>query len=501
LPRLLILDRREAWLDEACTGLFAASDTVADLFAKLVPESHPPLYYLFMQAWTGLFGYSDAVLRLPSVLGGLALVFLVWKIARLLELNAFYRVLAAGAAALMPVLIYYSVEAKSYTILWALMLVALHECLLLVRPDSRRPLWPAVLALTAAAYTHYFGLLALLAPLALLAFGPARRRALVLVALPLALYLPWALGFFAGQAASGGTAWLARYQLGVGDMLLATLRIFTGSGPYPTYLGELAALKGSGPLGMVLVFTPAEASLLLLLPGAWDLPRLRELRLLVVFFLASLLLPLLYSLYRPMYLPGRYELGSLAPFLLLWVLGLRLLWSRLPRRQWPLLVQRGATLVTLLGLLAVATAGFRQYVYLPPEGRPGQQVAAALGTMPPKTGLVVTGLSFAPVAWALRTGGVAEQPRAFPPSVEVHPGWYDALADADPGLRQQADELVTGFTGRPVLLVGRRGQGALAYENRHWNLLEDTFTARGWTLESRLGFSGLSAALLVPTMP
>jgi hypothetical protein len=501
VPRLLVLGRREAWLDEACTGLFAASDTVGVLLQKLIPESHPPLYYLLMYGWTGLFGYSDVVLRVPSLLGGLAVVWLVWKIARVLELGAFYRILAAGAAAFMPLFVYYSVEAKAYTILWALTLAVLHECLLLARPGSRRPLWPVILALTAAVYTHYFGLLAFLAPLWLLAFGPSRRRALVILGLPSLAWLPWALAFLGGQTASGGTAWLARYQTGTVDLLLTSLRLFSGSGPYPGYLGELAAIGGSGPLGMVLVFTPAVAALLYLLPGAWGEERLAELRLLAFFFLASLLVPLLYSLHRPLYLPGRYELGSLGPFLLLWVLGLRLLRSRLPALAVPTVLRRALTGLALGVGLVLGAWGLPAFLRGEQPPRAYQELSQAVQSVGPQTRVLVTGLSYAPVAWALKAHGVPGVPQAFPPALEVHPGWYEPLADDEGELARQAAGQIKELVGHPVLLVGRRGPGAMAFENRHWNLLEEALLGAGWDLDARLGFPGLSGALFVPRAP
>lgn len=64
--RLLALDREGFWLDEVYSAAFANLSAAGTLFAVLLLDVHPPLYYLQLNAW-GIFGHSDFWLRMNSV--------------------------------------------------------------------------------------------------------------------------------------------------------------------------------------------------------------------------------------------------------------------------------------------------------------------------------------------------------------------------------------------------------------------------------------------------
>ncbi len=71
--RLAALGQESFWSDEYFTIRTAGQPTWRDLLhTVLTIEPHPPLYFFLMHAWIGLFGSSDAVLRLPSALAGIA---------------------------------------------------------------------------------------------------------------------------------------------------------------------------------------------------------------------------------------------------------------------------------------------------------------------------------------------------------------------------------------------------------------------------------------------
>ncbi len=109
--RLISLNQ-SLWLDEATSALVAQMST-ADIFTKFLPgDFHPPLYYLILKAWGSVFGYSEIALRMPSVLAGVAAIFVVYKI----NLAAGGGKLAALLLATSGLHVYYSQEARMYVL-------------------------------------------------------------------------------------------------------------------------------------------------------------------------------------------------------------------------------------------------------------------------------------------------------------------------------------------------------------------------------------------------
>ena len=159
-------------------------------------ESTPPLYYALAWIWTRVFGHGEVGMRSFSALAGTASVPAVFAAGRALA-SARVGALAAGLAAVSPLLVWYSQEARSYALLVllaALSLWALARAL--EEPGARRlAAWAALCALALA--THYYaGFLVLAEAAWLVAWTRPRRPALVacaaievvaLALLPLAL--------------------------------------------------------------------------------------------------------------------------------------------------------------------------------------------------------------------------------------------------------------------------------------------------------------------------
>ncbi len=111
--RLVSLNQ-SLWLDEATTALVAKM-SFTDIFTKFLPgDFHPPLYYLLIKVWVFLFGNSEVVLRIPSVIFGLGTIVFTYLIAK--ELFGI-RVanIVSFLTATSGLLIYYSQEARMYS--------------------------------------------------------------------------------------------------------------------------------------------------------------------------------------------------------------------------------------------------------------------------------------------------------------------------------------------------------------------------------------------------
>lgn len=121
----LISINQSLWLDEATTALVAKM-SLSDLFTKFLPgDFHPPLYYVIINQWTRLFGYSEVSLRFPSILFGVASVFIVYLIGKEL-LDKKVGLIASLFLATSGLHIYYSQEARMYSLATFLVVLAVN---------------------------------------------------------------------------------------------------------------------------------------------------------------------------------------------------------------------------------------------------------------------------------------------------------------------------------------------------------------------------------------
>lgn len=151
------------WYDEVVTIRLAESPTPAELIRRLLETdaTRAPLHPLLLQGWIGLFGASETAARAFSVLCGVATVALIFWIGRS-RFDVRTGLWAAHLAAVSPLLIYYSREARMYA--WLVLLTCL--CWgLLFSPRRADPTGSPVkmsayaLSLTALLYSHPLGIL------------------------------------------------------------------------------------------------------------------------------------------------------------------------------------------------------------------------------------------------------------------------------------------------------------------------------------------------------
>jgi mannosyltransferase len=207
--RLWDLDARTMWFDESFSWQITRFPW-RDMIERARADVHPPLYYVLLKPWTGLFGESVFAMRLLSVVWfGMALA------------GAFLLCREAGAAsdgdagliamlflATSPFLFRYCQEARMYTQEIGLVILSSWLLLRALRGPARPAIAWCTYAVAAAglAYTHYYGLFSIAAQIGfivgwlLLTYGPrglwpwrnrTARGALGAAAFAAALYLPW----------------------------------------------------------------------------------------------------------------------------------------------------------------------------------------------------------------------------------------------------------------------------------------------------------------------
>jgi mannosyltransferase len=121
--RLAGLGAESLWLDEGYTVAFTGLP-----FGKMVAyiatrDVHPPLYYILIKLWRSM-GDSEAWLRLPSVAFGIAAVAYMWGMV-----EEHWGAPAAAASSLLlatsSVAVYYSQEARMYSLVFLLTVLSL----------------------------------------------------------------------------------------------------------------------------------------------------------------------------------------------------------------------------------------------------------------------------------------------------------------------------------------------------------------------------------------
>lgn len=166
------LDAQSLWYDEGVTAIVAQYDLAA-LTRWTANDIQPPLYYALVAGWGRLAGWSEWSLRYPSVFFGTLTPLLLAALARRLTGSRLHAFLAALFAAIHPLLVYYSQEARMYTLLVSLgvlcayCIVRIAQTPVSTAVTGHRPqilLWGIyVIAAIAALYTHYFAAFLLLA--------------------------------------------------------------------------------------------------------------------------------------------------------------------------------------------------------------------------------------------------------------------------------------------------------------------------------------------------
>ena len=241
LLRFVTLDQQSFWLDEAYTVRFL-SGSLGDTLGILPEwESAPPVYYVLAWGWGQVLGFGETGLRSLSALAGTLTIPVAYAIgARLVSPST--GVVAAGLTAVHPLLVWFSQEARAYSLVVLFASLSL-LCFLHVLDGGGRRAWAwwAVCSALAIA-THYFAGFLVLAEAAVLAWRLPRDRRMAAafgaVGLTVLALAPLALA----QRSSGRAAFIGEGDLG-SRLLQVPKQLLTGyASPQQTLTTVLAAL-------------------------------------------------------------------------------------------------------------------------------------------------------------------------------------------------------------------------------------------------------------------
>lgn len=283
------------------------------LSASVRGESTPPLYYLVAWLWSRPFGSGEVGLRSLSALAGTASIAVVYLGAVSLPLPRRAGLLAAAIVAVAPVLVWFSQDARAYSLAFLLTALSFLFFARARRDRGGRDLawWAVCSALALAA--HYFAAFVIVPEAALLLWrAPDRRRvAIAVTAIVVAalLLLPIALH----QRGNAHAAWIARQPL---SQRLGR----AGAKLVGEDNGNEHGGRATGPIPLVLPAALALAALALLLWRGDELER-RGGAIAALVGGAGLLLTLLLAALGADYIDGRNLIPLFVPLVVLLAAG------------------------------------------------------------------------------------------------------------------------------------------------------------------------------------
>lgn len=346
--RLDGLGRESLWLDEVYTARRLALPSPSAMVTDLQGSPFPPLYYLALRAWVAIVGRDDAAVRgLAAAFGLLAILATPWIWSGLIGKRAALWALALLATNAFH--IWYSRDAKMYSVIWLLATVACGAFLHAIRcgRGQGRRRWLVVLGLANGCLplVSYVGVV----PLGIQAITGtvlfARRRELrgtltrILAMTTLALIptLVWVARVVPAGTDRLGIDWITRIAasriipeiINYTSIILLGVRATEGTGASPGWVWSLPLVAVPLVMAAVVVLLAASlrpatrsASPAIMAPGADQVreaggPELA--RWLAVWTLLPVVGSIAFSLLAyPLWGVPRYLTGA-APAVLLWV--------------------------------------------------------------------------------------------------------------------------------------------------------------------------------------
>ncbi|MGH7792984.1 MAG: glycosyltransferase family 39 protein, partial [Thermodesulfobacteriota bacterium] len=159
--RVYDLSDESVWYDEAFS-IELANSSISGVINGSAQDIHPPLYHILLHYWINLFGDSEFSTRFMSVVFGVFAIFMIYKVGSLI-LDEEAGILSALLLALSSFHIYYSQEARMYSLMALLTLLSMYFFLKILRNRNVIDVVGYVLSSTFLIYTHYFGLFIILA--------------------------------------------------------------------------------------------------------------------------------------------------------------------------------------------------------------------------------------------------------------------------------------------------------------------------------------------------
>ncbi len=201
------------WSDEAFSYLMAKK-SLLDIVVLSAKDFSPPLYYFSLHFWMNVFGTSEVMIRLLSVIFYWATIYVCF-----IFLSDFFKMKLKKAffytffIAINPILLYYAFEARMYSMFAFFSVLSFYA---LYKKNDKLYLLAAVLGL----YTHYFMVFVVI-----LQYFMSKSKQLK----AFAIFLPWGLYTLISKGVGPEPFWIQSFSLS--NLVNFVGSIYTGYEP------------------------------------------------------------------------------------------------------------------------------------------------------------------------------------------------------------------------------------------------------------------------------
>lgn len=303
--RIQNVTNHSLWNDEFWTIFYSSGrylsgyrEMITYIYSKYA--ENPPFYWIFMRLWIGLFGDGELSLRLPSIIFGSISIPVYYVLVK----DIFSRKISVLSSILLlfsSVHIYFSKEAKTYSLFFLFSLLSMYSLTKLLKHTTIWNVFGYVLTSLIMIYTNYYGFFLLMGQIIILVKILKIRKSAGIILPIIFLFIPWM--YLSSQnlgIVSRGT-WIGRSDFW--NSLIMQLLFYSPPSEKLLTQSVFIILFFTGIL-YLLFFTVKQSRCLI-----------------IVWFLCPLVIPLLISqICKPIFIP-RFALIALSPFILLIVLG------------------------------------------------------------------------------------------------------------------------------------------------------------------------------------
>jgi len=415
--RLHDLEQTDIWVDEA-NGILTAQSSFGEILRKLSRDSSPPLYYFLLHGWIAIFGDSAAAVRSLSLGFALLLIGTVYTIGTR-EISHRAGCWAAFLLAISPSQIEFSQQARMYTLLPLVAILAWWFLLRNLRSGHWRDFAACMASTSVALYTHNFGVYVpvVLAAMVLLSGQLFRHfwRWLLAVVIQAVLYAPWIPTLLVQIENRDHYAWFQGlwWKFGTIGVIERSFRSFAPGGVFVMSPSGEDGLQYGIPAGVAFALAVSGAVLLARrwrekgVVGALWIPVALALPMAAALSLSQFL--------TPHYVPGRVDQMLLPAYALLAATAIAALKPRKLRYAIALVF----FCVSLIPIDVLVEADRSRYVT---KGADKAMVEAVLKFWKPEDVILCTSLTRAPVEYYLQRAGVEAKLLSFPRETARHLG-------------------------------------------------------------------------------
>ena len=287
------------WRDEAFSVLLAENNPL-EIIRLTSQDFNPPFYYLLLHFWMKVFGQSEISVRMLSFLFHILLTYIAYLFVKKFLKSKFFIFSFSFLVFFNPMLLYYSFEARMYSLLALLATLSMYH--------FYQKNWPwYIIFTTLGLYTQPFMIFVLLIQLVYLVLTSDLKGKIVkFLITPLIFYSPWILIIF-NQFKQSAQSWIHPADL---RLVISSLgNLFLGFSGNPPFLWNFAKI-----LSLIILFFSLRAI---------HFARKKNPPALLFFFwmFLPLSLTLLISFFKPIYV-NRYLIFVTVAEIFLIVLGI-----------------------------------------------------------------------------------------------------------------------------------------------------------------------------------